>query len=565
MNESNRRLFITIGLCLLATYAWGHFFGPKPKTAAELAAQTAAGPAVPGEAAKPAEAKDVPRGTTTPLPAGVPAAAGALTVRPPSQTLVLESEKLRLELSTDGAALKSVQLKGPKFAHKKEPKAAPSPLDLVDAGLPLLLSTELKTGETVVFPADTGFSVVQSDGMSATLRGEAGGLLVTKTLTLSPTTYKVDVQVEVQSTGAFAGQLTTSMAGNGGTGSTGSFLSPASSTAPQTICRVGKDTERLQVGAKHPTWTGTAASFAGISHPYFLIALATLPASGPSGCQLDAKGSTLLAGITSQVVLAPGATEKRSYIGYLGPKDTDELAAVAPALKDAVDLGFWSVIASFLLAVMKLFYKLVPPHNWGIAIILLTLSVKLVTFPLQHKSMKSMQEMSRIQPLLDELKKKYAGDQQRMNAAQMELFKEHGVNPMGSCLPLLIQMPVWFALYSALQNSVELYNSVFIPGWLEDLTAKDPYYVLPVAMGITMLVTQILTPTPTSNPSQKYIGYAMSGFFSLLMLSLPSGLTLYIFTNNLLSILQQIYLRRTMRPLPSAAAGATVAVTARQV
>jgi YidC/Oxa1 family membrane protein insertase len=201
--------------------------------------------------------------------------------------------------------------------------------------------------------------------------------------------------------------------------------------------------------------------------------------------------------------------------------------------------------------VMKFFQRIVPPHNWGVAIILLTLAMKAVTFPLQHKSMKSMQEMQRIQPQLEELKKKYAGDTQRQNVEQMKLFKEHGVNPMGSCLPMVIQMPIWFALYTTLQVSVDLYNEPFIHGWLNDLTAPDPYYVLPVAMGITMILTQVLTPSPMSNPSQKVMGYAMSGFFSLLMLKLPSGLTLYIFTNNVLSIIQQIYLRRTMRPPPA--------------
>jgi len=120
---------------------------------------------------------------------------------------------------------------------------------------------------------------------------------------------------------------------------------------------------------------------------------------------------------------------------------------------------------------------------------------------------------------------------------------------------MLIQMPVWLALYTALQVSVDLYNSVFIPGWLDDLTAKDPYYVLPVAMGITMLLTQVLTPTPMSQPGQKTMGYAMSLFFSVLMLNLPSGLTLYIFVNNILSIIQQIYLRRSMHtPPPDASA-----------
>jgi len=158
------------------------------------------------------------------------------------------------------------------------------------------------------------------------------------------------------------------------------------------------------------------------------------------------------------------------------------------------------------------------------------------------------------------MKKKYAGDTQRQNLEQMKLFKEHGVNPMGSCLPMLIQMPIWFALYTTLQVSVELFNEPFIAGWISDLTAKDPSYALPIAMGITMVLTQMLTPTPMSNPSQKYMGYAMSGFFSLLMLQLPSGLTLYIFTNNILSIAQQMYLRRKLHLHPKKAGDQTVEV-----
>jgi YidC/Oxa1 family membrane protein insertase len=224
---------------------------------------------------------------------------------------------------------------------------------------------------------------------------------------------------------------------------------------------------------------------------------------------------------------------------------------VAKPFAHAIDWGFWSVIAEVLLGVMKFFQRVVPPHNWGISIILLTLAMKAITFPLQHKSMKSMQEMQRIQPQVEAMKKKYEGDQQRQNVEMMKLYKEHGVNPMGSCLPMVIQMPIWLALYTTLQVSVDLYNEPFIHGWLEDLTAKDPFYVLPVAMGITMILTQVLTPTPMSNPSQKTMGYVMSGFFSILMLSLPSGLTLYIFTNNLLSIAQQIYLRRSLKPPPA--------------
>lgn len=570
MNDSNKRLFITIGLCLAATYVWGIYFGPKPKppgtpaaaaAGAEPGAAPAAGAAAPGA--------DVPRGTTPAVPAAAaaaPAPGVAPAPRPPTRTFTLESERLKLVVTSDGAALVNAFLKGEKFAHK-DGKGGHAALDLVAKGLlPLPVSTQVKAGDgAVVVPADAGYEVVgDPTPRSLKLRAQVGGATVVKTFELFPDTYRLDVQVEVESAQPLAGQLVATISGHGGTGEGGGMFSAA---APPTegVCRHGKETEKMVVGAKHPSWTGQAAAFAGINEAYFLRAVVP-QGTAPSTCLLETgAGGLLTASVATGLQLPAGAKEKKSYVVYLGPKDTDELVKVATPLKDAVDFGFWSVIASFLLAVMKLFYKLVPPHNWGVAIILLTLAVKVVTFPLQHKSMKSMQEMARIQPQLDELKKKYGGDQQRMNLEQMKLFKEHGVNPMGSCLPLVIQMPVWFALYSTLQNSVELYNSVFISGWLEDLTAKDPYYILPVAMGISMLVTQILTPTPSSNPQQKYIGYAMSGFFSLLMLNLPSGLTLYIFVNNILSIAQQLYLRKTMPVIPLAASSSTVTTSAREV
>src|SRR5437016_11709364 len=328
----------------------------------------------------------------------------------------------------------------------------------------------------------------------------------------------------------------------------GGFLSPHSNLPARAICAANNKVERLAIGAKHPVFEATGAQFAGLDEQYFLDAVMP-PAGAAASCRLEAQGEksgSLVSTLTVPLQLAPGASAQLAFQGYAGPKSENDLVAAGAPLKLSIEWGFWSVIAELLLGIMKFFYRALPPHNWGLAIILLTFAMKVLTFPLQHKSMKSMQEMQRIQPQLEELKKKYAGDTQRQNLEQMKLFKEHGVNPMGSCLPMLIQMPIWFALYTTLQVSVELYNEPFIRGWINDLTAKDPIYVLPIAMGITMILTQILTPTPMSNPSQKVMGYVMSGFFSLLMPNLPSGLTLYIFTNNILSIAQQMYLRRKL-------------------
>ena len=548
MNDQNRRLFLTIALCLAVAYVWSVLFAPKPRPAASKASVAMAAPpegaapsgAPPGSvlaatAAATATGSDVPRGTIQP--------------RLPTQRVTLTSEKLRLVVTSDGAAVESIELLGPKFLHATSPKGPAAQVELVAAAArPLPLSSGLTSAAgAVLLGPDASYEVVEHSERSATFRARAPGVEITKRLVLDPKTFKVDLTVEVRSEAALDAHLGVSSTGFGDPNVSSGMFS-ARSDPNQTMCKAGGKTERITVGAKTPTWDGPGpAVFAGISEPYFLTAL--VPGeNSPATCHLDAdpKG-TLRATLDYPVKAAAGVVETRLMTFYAGPKDTEELGAVALPLQESVDFGFWAVIANVLLIVMKFFYKAVPPHNWGIAIILLTLAVKAVTFPLQHKSMKSMQEMQRIQPQLEEMKKKFAGDTQRQNQEQMKLFQEHGVNPMGGCLPMLIQMPVWFALYTTLRVSVELYNSMFIPGWLTDLTAPDPYYILPVAMGITMLLTQILTPQPMSNPSQKTIGYAMTGFFSLMMLNLPSGLTLYIFVNNVLSIAQQMYLRRTLK------------------
>jgi YidC/Oxa1 family membrane protein insertase len=548
-------------------YVWTLLFQPKRQQVANpTAAAQGEAPAPAAAAPSPSTLAPAAQGASAAVAQAAPVPAGP---RPPAQEVVLESEKLHVVVTTDGGVLKSAQLKGPKFHKPPENGKDQGQVDLVSPlARPLPLSTEIRSdteGAAPLLPLDAAYELVEHDARSAVLRARAGGVTLTKTLSLDPATYRLNVTYAVHSEAALAGQLVVLVTGHGEGSSGGMFSSRAKPN--QSICQAGGKTERLAVGAKHPAWDGQGASFAGVDEQYFLSALVLDPQAGGS-CRIEAQPTgTLLASLTVPLSIPASGTVTRTLKAFLGPKDTDELQAVAPPLKEAVDFGFWSVIASFLLVVMKAFYKAVPPHNWGVAIILLTVAVKVVTFPLQHRSMKSMQEMQRIQPQLEELKKKYAGDTQRQNLEQMKLFKEHGVNPMGSCLPMVIQMPVWFALYTTLGVSVELYNSVFIPGWLNDLTAKDPYYILPVAMGITMIVTQILTPSPMSNPSQKTIGYVMSGFFSLLMLNLPSGLTLYIFVNNLLSIAQQMYLRRAfnLRPPGSVpASGQTVAVSAKR-
>ncbi|OLC78198.1 MAG: hypothetical protein AUG04_00795 [Deltaproteobacteria bacterium 13_1_20CM_2_69_21] len=564
MKSQNQNLLVAVAIWLACMFGLYLFFperigagkrAPQQKPEAPAQAPVTTAPAPPagpvGSGATVAsKAADVPRGTPGP--------------KPPLRTVTFETPRVRVVATSEGAAIQSVQLLGEKWTRHKGTKEE-SQIDLVSprAGEALPFTTVVTgTDGKALVTATTAYALVKSDATSATFRAEEGGVTISKTFSVNPEHYGISLLVELKAAQGISGQLSI-LSGTHAEEPQGGFFAPHTSTPARTICAAGNNNvERLAIGAKHPVFEAPSAQFAGIDEEYFLSAVMP-PAGVPASCRLEAHGEksgSLIASLTVPVQVAAGGDSQLLFQGYAGPKDESELMAVAKPLKQSIDLGFWAVIAELLLGIMKFFYRVVPPHNWGVAIILLTLAMKVLTFPLQHKSMKSMQEMQRIQPQLEELKKKYAGDTQRQNLEQMKLFKEHGVNPMGSCLPMLIQMPIWFALYKTLQVSVELYNAHFIRGWIEDLTSKDPYYILPVAMGITMILTQVLTPAPMSNPSQKTMGYAMSGFFSLLMLTLPSGLTLYIFTNNILSIAQQMYLRRKLRPPPVKASGQTVEV-----
>jgi YidC/Oxa1 family membrane protein insertase len=557
MKDMNQRLFVAIalwlGLVVLGNLFFPQYFGflkPQRPQAQAPANQ----PPAPAQAQAPAPSQGAAPAAS---PAQPPASSGP---RAPAQKVTLTTARVKAVATSDGAGLSSIQLLGDKFTKHKQGSEPEAQVDLVQpprAGEPAPYSTIVKDAAgNVLVPVDAAYDVVAHDERSVTFRTKAAGATVTKTLRLDPATYRVGLDVEVSGvTGGTVSVVSATHAKE----PQGGFFTPHSAPPARSICGAGGKVERENVGAKKPVWSSAGASFAGIDEQYFLTAVVA-PEGVNASCEIQAQTTGEKEGWVSATLTVPLAP-KLSFSGFAGPKDKDELTAVAKALGDTVDLGFWKIIADVLLGIMKLFHKLVPPHNWGIAIILLTIFVKLLTFPLQHKSMKSMQEMQKLQPQLEEMKKKYAGDQQRQNLEQMKLFKEHGVNPMGSCLPMVIQMPIWFALYTTLQVSVELYNAPFIHGWLDDLTARDPFYILPVLMGATMILTQVLTPSPMSNPSQKTMGYVMSGFFSLLMLTLPSGLTLYIFTNNVLSIVQQMYLRRALKLHPAPARSATVKVS----
>jgi len=219
-------------------------------------------------------------------------------------------------------------------------------------------------------------------------------------------------------------------------------------------------------------------------------------------------------------------------------KDYDYLASLGHKLQNSVDFGIWGFFAVWILKGLQYFYTWFP--NYGISIILLTFLIRMITFPLQYKSIVSMKKLQLVQPELTKIREKFKADPQRMQKESMELFKRSGANPIGGCLPLLLQMPVFFAFYKVLNHSVELVGAPFIL-WIHDLSNKDPYYVLPVLMTGAMFLQQKLTPNTISDPVQKKVMMFMPLIFGFIMKDLPSGLSLYIFVSTLLGILQQVF------------------------
>jgi len=230
------------------------------------------------------------------------------------------------------------------------------------------------------------------------------------------------------------------------------------------------------------------------------------------------------------------ALKDETIHGYIGPKEYKVLHSIDPMLTNAIEYGWFTFAAKPLFALLAWLYGIFG--NWGWAIIALTAIIRIVLYPLTYKGMVSMQKMKELAPKLKELKQKYGKDPQRLNAATMEMYKKHGANPLGGCLPMLLQIPVFFALYRTLLNAVELQGAPWIL-WIDDLSRMDPYYVLPILMGASMYVQQRMTPNNFTDPMQEKIFKYLPVIFTFFFVTFPSGLVLYWFVNNLFSIAQQ--------------------------
>jgi YidC/Oxa1 family membrane protein insertase len=249
--------------------------------------------------------------------------------------------------------------------------------------------------------------------------------------------------------------------------------------------------------------------------------------------------------------IAPGATGDVKVKLYAGPQIQDTLKSLAKGLDLVVDYGIFTVIAAPLFVLLKWLHALV--HNWGWAIVLLTILIKSVFYPLNHASARSMAKMKVIAPKLKALQEQYSKDKQQLQIKMMEMYKTEKINPLGGCLPILVQIPVFIALYWVLLSAVELRHAPWI-GWIHDLSAPDPFYVLPVIYAITAYLQVKLSPTPIQDPVQAKVMQIMPIAFSVMFIFFPAGLVLYWLINNSLQIFQQWHMNRVIGRETAAAA-----------
>jgi YidC/Oxa1 family membrane protein insertase len=244
--------------------------------------------------------------------------------------------------------------------------------------------------------------------------------------------------------------------------------------------------------------------------------------------------------------LGPQQTATYRDIAFFGPKEREVLSQAAggtPRLSELLNLGFFAPVANVLVKILDFIHDHVTFGNWGLAIIVMTICLRSLLFPLTYKSIKTTIAMRRLKPEVDKLNEKFADDAQAKNLAMMELWKKHGVNPFGGCLPQVIQMPVWFAMYTTLQTAVEMYHTKFL--WFSDLSAPDKFYVLPLLLGFFMIVQQRIVPQQGMDPMQaKMMMYMLPAVFTVMMLFLPAALGVYMLTNSLLGIGQQLAVER---------------------
>jgi len=537
-----RRLILFLIFSFSLVMLWDGWIKQNQPPAAQQ--QAAVGNTAPVDGAVP-----TPTLSATPGQPVVPGEQAAQAAAAPRT--VVETDLLRAEVSAQGGDIVRLELK----QHKASGEAAgnfvlfddgsvrhqyAAQSGLIGEGLPNHKTMfELPAGELRLKDGE--------DAVELRLRApEQNGVQVTKVMTFHRGSYLIDVAYEIvnESGQPISPHAYFQLTRDGNPAEQVEAFGVTTFTGPAFFTDANKF-QKVQFqditdgDAKFPK-TASDGWVAMVQH-YFVSAW--LPEQGVQREYFArALGNNLFsAGVILPVAaIEPGASATVGTRLYAGPQEQDKLEGIAPGLDLVVDYGWLTVIAAPLFWVLSWFHSLTG--NWGWAIILVTVAIKLVFFPLSAASYKSMAKMRVLGPRLQRMKEMYGNDKAKMQQEMMNLYRTEKINPLGGCLPILVQIPVFIALYWVLLGSVEMRHAPWL-GWIQDLSAKDPYFILPIIMGVSMLIQMKLNPTPP-DPIQAKVMMAMPIIFTFMFLWFPSGLVLYWVVNNILSIAQQWQITR---------------------
>jgi YidC/Oxa1 family membrane protein insertase len=569
MDTQRLVLFLIFSFSALFLWeAWQKEQRPPPAPAAAVAPKAGAAATPGGDVPAPSAPTAAPATTTSP---GAPAVPGAAPSAPATagRVITIKTDLYTAEIDTTGGVVTQVALDRHRDAQdtakpyyvlqRNAERTAIAQSGLLGDGMPNHRTVfEVLPGPTELAPG--------ADSVDVRLQATAAnGDKVVKVMTFHRGSYVIDVAYEVTNAGAapiapFAYfQFTRDMKTPGFQNS----MAPVAYTGPV----IYNDTDKfkkvefgeLDKLAADPTrklpYTKNADNgWVAMAEHYFVAAW--LPADEPKtprefyARKLD-RGLYSAGVILPMGTIAPGATGTVRVPLYVGPEDQDQLAKLAKGLDLVVDYGIFTVIAAPLFWLLKWLHGLLG--NWGWAIIAMTIIIKSAFYPLNHASARSMAKMKVIAPKLKALQEQYANDKQQLQMKMMEMYKTEKINPLGGCLPILVQIPVFIALYWVLLSAVELRHAPWI-GWIHDLSAPDPWYVLPVIYAITAYLQVKLSPTPISDPVQAKVMQIMPIAFSVMFIFFPSGLVLYWLINNCIQIFQQWHMNRVLEKEAAAAA-----------
>jgi YidC/Oxa1 family membrane protein insertase len=564
------RILVASLLCFGVIILWARFFGPKPQVPpAQTNRPAVTAPATPGPITSPAA--NTSQAVAAPATIA-PAKPVNVAVKSDSQehTTIVENSLYRVEISNRGAVVKSWQLKN--YKDDAKPQRV---LDVVhpDAsqqtgGWPFALVLD---DEQLQNAANSGLYQVSSDGLNVrapadvVLTWSDGHLEVTKRFHFDHT-YVVRVEASVKFNG---NPIKSGLGWLGGFGDL-TVTNPAPvETVTTYYSEGGKITnfphKKLDGLDKWGPglWQG-GKDFVGIEDRYFTAAF--LPPNGAAPGTLETrywKASRTVKAADGQESLEPvpqvataASTNPLALRVYVGPKDYDDLKKMNPPLHGLISFGWLEFIAEPLFHGLKWLHNYIP--NWGWAIVVLTLIINMLLFPLRISSYKTTLKMQRVAPEIKAIQEKYKKYSMRdprkaeMNKEVMAIYSREGINPVGGCFQMFLQMPVWFGLNTALRYAIEMRHATWL--WVTDLSAKDPYYILPVLMGLSMYLVSKMTPMTATDPQQqmmmKIMPISMAAIFMISPIS--SGLAVYILTSSVVGIAQQWYLNRT-HPVPAPA------------